>query len=231
MPNYIKGAEMKYIDIHTHRFDLSEDSMSVVNLFPEEKPSGEAGNVFYSVGLHPWHVREGALGAALEKIEKLLAFEKVIAIGEIGLDKACGVPFELQERAFRTQLDIAGTLEMPVIIHCVRAYPEILRIRKEIKKATPWIIHGFQGNIQTARQLMEKGIRLSFGAVLKKTEHKASSVFKEIPDDAFFLESDESGSDIRDIYALAAEMRENNINELKSQLAQNFVACFGDKIL
>ena len=85
-----------------------------------------------------------------------------IAIGEAGFDKLRGPSPELQRKVFEEQVAISEELKKPVVIHCVRAWDELLAVHKKLKPKMPWLIHGFRGNTELAAQLLSKGMYLSF---------------------------------------------------------------------
>ena len=78
-----------------------------------------------TVGIHPWH----AVECDIRTIE--VAAMGVDAIGEIGLDFACDVPREEQEDIFRAQLALAERFEKPVVLHCVRAFEQVMQLLKD----------------------------------------------------------------------------------------------------
>ncbi|HBC86860.1 MAG TPA: hydrolase TatD [Lentisphaeria bacterium] len=207
---------IEYFNLHRHSPPEDPEESSIINLFPEDAPPEKD---LYSVGLHPWHIVE-------DRMEKDLALvlekgSNAVAIGECGLDRVCKVPFEVQMRGFRAQVDITEKLGKPLIIHCVRAYPDIISEKK--KKwdiAPPWIIHGFRGNSETAVQLLKHGFYLSFGEAILK-DGKLCDVLKAIPVDRLFLETDDKGRDVREIYEKAAEVLGFRVGKLAEFLLAN----------
>lgn len=128
-------------------------------------------------------------------------------IGECGLDTACTTPISLQRQAFVEQLSLSETLQKPVVVHCVRAFNELLLLRKQQVWSQPWVVHGFIGAPQLVLQLAQAGIHVSFGDALLDERHSKvieslrSLWLRHLP---FFLETDESASSINDIYRQAA---------------------------
>lgn len=214
----------KYIDIHAHKKNSAKNLKAVLNLFPGEKPESGA---LYSAGLHPWLIKEENIVGDMRKVEKLLKFENVIAVGETGLDRACKVSFELQEKIFLEHIKLADELQLPLIIHCVRSYPDLIHFKKTEKSSVPWIIHGFNGNKLIAEQLLEHGFYFSFG--IKNLEGK-SQVFCNIPSGMIFLETDESDFNIKDVYEKAAEIKNLETENLLARINENFEKIFGSTI-
>ncbi len=150
----------------------------------------------------------------------------MLAIGEAGLDKAVTIPFHTQQSAFEEQLRIAQTTGKAVMIHCVRSYSELLAYRKKSDQSISWIFHWFNSNEQTARELIRKNCFLSFGHMLFNEQSKAYSVFKNMPAENAFLETDDAGFTIHEVYEQAAWIRNISTDELKLQILDNFARCF-----
>ena len=213
---------MKYIDIHTHTESTSPGVLSVFNVFPDKIPEIKE-NQLYSVGIHPWYVNPGNLDKELNIIEELASKSNFIAIGEIGLDKL-KPNFELQKEVFLKQINLAEKLNKPIVMHCVRAYNELLQILKQEKLTVSVIIHRFSGNKETAEQLLKYNVYLSFGEVLLNPDSKTSKIFKEIPESNFFLETDDSDISISEIYKAASFLKETV--SVKKTVFNNFVELF-----
>ncbi len=149
------------------------------------------------------------------------ADRSVIAVGEAGFDKIKGPAMDLQKKTFEEQVLIAEEHKKPVVIHCVRAWEELLAEHKKLKPLTPWLVHGFRGKKELALQLISRGIYLSFWFDFI-TRPEAASLLKSLPVDHIFLETDGSGTDIRDIYIKVSGDLGLTVNELKSQIFSNF---------
>lgn len=180
-----------------------------------------------SVGLHPWKVDSGwaeAIGImSLESRHK-----QVWAIGECGLDKAHPENWTQQQEAFRAQINIAESVEKPMVIHCVRAFDELLAMRRQLteecrrsgRTPQPWVIHGFRGKPEQARQIMAKGLLLSFGhrynvATLREVfETSVSACTTTHP--SFFLETDDLRLSALQIYEQAAHHLGVDVARLES---------------
>jgi len=212
-----------FINIHTHKTDV--ENISILNItfngnWPENK--------YYSCGIHPWDIDKIEMETHLETLKKYCIQNKILAVGEIGLDRAIQTPIETQKEVFIKQLEIANQYNLPIIIHCVKAWSDLLYIRKNTKKSMPWIFHGYTGNLQTANQLINSGCYLSFGSKLLVNQ-KVQAVFKQIPLHHIFLETDDSDAKIEEIYRKAAELYDICIEELKLNLFQNFIKIFGEQ--
>lgn len=215
-----------YIDIHRHSSDKGEADLILKNAFHNQDINSMEGE-YFSVGLHPWHVKESLLDGDVKQVNEAARLYKVIAIGEAGLDKTIEVDIKVQLRAFEQQIEIARQLNIPMIIHCVRAYNEIISIRKNSKLKSPWIIHWFNASTEMANDLVKKNCYLSFGNSLFNENTKAYRAFTKIPVEYVFLETDDVNIPITEIYKKAAHLRQISIQDLKNQIKKNFTNCFG----
>jgi TatD DNase family protein len=149
----------------------------------------------------------------------------MIAIGEAGFDKLRGPSAELQLKVFNEQVTIAETCRKPVIIHCVKAWDELLSAQKNLKPSTPWMIHGFRGSVEMAKQLLSKGMHLSFwfDYVMRS---ESAGLMKSLPHNRIFLETDGADIDIRIIYEKVARDLAISVDELKLAVLSNFNEIF-----
>lgn len=218
-------SSIPFIDIHTHQANLDNEILSILNLNLKSINKGLPVNQPYSIGIHPWDIGEVRYTTLEEYIQTDIAYKNPTAIGEIGLDKVITTDLQQQKEFFIEQLQFAKTLQKPVIIHCVKAHEELLRIKKAHDTGTSWIFHGYNKNVQLAEQLLKIGFYLSFGETLLHNE-KLISVFKELPLDKIFLETDDSDISIKEIYITAAEVKGIEIDDLKKQILLNYIKCF-----
>ena len=171
-----------------------------------------------TVGIHPWH----AENADLATIEA--AAMEVDAIGEIGLDFVCDVEREVQMAVFRAQLAIAERHEKAVVLHCVRAFEEVMKIVLEYRlKAV--IFHGFIGSKEQAQRAVQQGFYLSFGERTFRSP-KTIEALRSTPLSSLFVESDESTTPIEEIYEKIAELRGIPTTELITAIEENFNRIF-----
>ena len=216
---------MNYINIHSHTYLNDPGTVQLLNVFPDEKEKLQFP-CYFSVGLHPWYVREDMWNHEVEIVRSFSSLPSVLAIGETGLDKAVSIPMSAQQTVFEEHLRIAEITRKPVVIHCVRSYSEMLAYRKKSDHSIPWIFHWFNSNEQTARELIRKNCYLSFGHMLFKEQSKAYHVFKNIPAENIFLETDDAGYSIQQVYEQATLIRNVPSDVLKSQILDNFACCF-----
>ena len=213
---------MEFFNFHTHQFTNQTDILELVNQYPQEF---NAAIPFYSVGIHPWYIVEDRVAADLKIIEEKLQTNNCLAIGECGLDKRIEISLEEQIIVLKKQLALAEKYKKPVVIHCVAAFQEVSAIKKEMKISVPMIVHGFSKNAQIANQLIKDGFYLSFGKYLLRNP-ELKTVFEQIPNDRFFLETDTVEESIKEVYNLAAEYKKLNIKELQDIISSNFKEVF-----
>ena len=146
--------------------------------------------VYASVGSHPDSADE-VNEAVIEKYRRMAGHPKVLAIGEIGLDYYYEtIPREIQQKAFRMQMELAKELDMPVIVHERNAHDDGMRIVKEFSGVTG-VFHCYSGSAEMARQLVNMGWYIGFTGVLTfKNARKAIEVASSIPLDRIVLETD-----------------------------------------
>jgi TatD DNase family protein len=221
----LKPGNITYIDIHTHSFYQDPETTLVLNAFPEEEEKLDR-DVYCSIGLHPWHVKMETWEKKAGRIRNLAANNNIIAIGEAGLDKMVENDYEVQRKAFISQLELAESVHKPLIVHCVRSYSEMLSYRKKSDQSLPWIFHWFNSDIRMAEELIRKNCYLSFGHMLFNSQSKAFRTFAQVSPDHIFFETDDAGYTIKEIYARAAELRNISLSGLQSQIIDNFARCF-----
>lgn len=213
---------MKFFNLHTHQFTNNPDVLELVNQYPQDF---DVSVPFYSIGIHPWYIVEDRIDAYLKIIEEKLKEYNCLAIGECGLDKRIEIPFKQQVSVFEKQLFLAEKYKKPVIIHCVAAYQEVISIKKKLNISVPMIIHGFSKNNQIANQLVKEGFYLSFGKFLLRNPD-LKTVFQNIPNDRFFLETDIIEENIQEVYELASNYKELKNQELQAVISNNYKDVF-----
>lgn len=183
------------VDIHTHNARTSAQTLD-------------------TVGVHPWC----ADGGNISDVERRAA--EADAIGEIGLDFACDTPREEQKRIFMEQLALAERLEKPVVLHCVRAFEEVMRILKNYRLKAA-IFHGFIGSVEQAQRAVRQGYYLSFGERTFRSP-KSVEAMRSTPLSNLFVETDESDTPIAEIYARIAVLRDISTDLLIRATQENF---------
>lgn len=213
---------MQYFNLHTHSYSNQGDVVELVNQYPQEFT-----DIFpnYSIGIHPWFIEKDRIEADLAIIESKLKEPNCLAVGECGLDKRIVIPFELQQTVFERQLLLAEQYQKPVVIHCVAAFQELIAIKMRLKISVPFLIHGFSKNEQVANELVANGCYISFGKYLLRLP-QLESVFRAMPNDRFFLETDTDEQMIQEVYALAAQYKGLSVAQIKELVNTNFRKVF-----
>lgn len=162
----VRPRAMMLFDYHTH--NLAAPAGSAVICLPREVVAQPARfaprqGALYSVAVHPWWIGEDT-ATLWQGVKMLAAHPQVVAIGETGFDRVrVGEGFAAQYDLFMCHARLSERLAKPLIIHCVRAADMLLRAHAEVRPAAEWLLHGFRGKAAMARQILDVGIRLSFG--------------------------------------------------------------------
>lgn len=147
-------------------------------------------NVFATIGFHATDVAKYGF-SDLEKLDQLLNSDKVIAVGEIGLDYFHKtVSPDLQKHWFIKQIELAKQHNLPLAIHCRDAYEDCYEILKE-QKITQGLMHCYNGTIQMAQKFLDLGFYLSFaGNITFKNAQELREVAKMVPLNKILVETD-----------------------------------------
>lgn len=213
---------MKFINLHTHFNTDSEKNLEIVNQYPndfsEEIP-------LYSIGIHPWYIEESRLDDDLKIVKEKLSLHECIALGECGLDKRIEKIYSTQIDVFEAQLELLHQIHKPVILHCVASFDEVISCKKNSQLTSPFIIHGFSKNYQVAKQLLNNNFYLSFGKYLLRNPD-LGDVFKQIPNEKIFLETDTISESLEEVYTFAAKCKNISVEEMKEIVWNNYQSVF-----
>lgn len=214
-----------FINTHTHA-QLYDAKIEVVNLTlgNSDKPK------YYSYGIHPWHVEKNTCYEQLELLELMMHEKRCLAIGECGLDKLSKSDFALQQEIFTEQIKLANKINKPLIIHCVKAFNELINCLNLNDNKVPVIIHGFNNNENIARVMVNEGYYFSFGKALLGYESNAAKAIINVGRKNFFLETDDADISIKYIYKKASELLGINEDIIQQQLQSNFERVFNVKL-
>lgn len=205
------------IDIHTHRSADGLLSVEAAELIDIPEDSGR----LYSVGFHPWKLPAAGPGPEdWELFERIVSRHDVIAVGECGLDLLKGPPLAIQMNVFRRQAETAERVGKPVIIHCVKAYEQIIGIKKSLRPKVNWGIHGFRGKATVAGMLVSAGFWISVG------ERFNPAALGAVPIDRLLVETDESETAVEVIIgniAQAIGIEEKELSEILSVNVTRFL--------
>ena len=204
---------MEFIDTHSHLYDeafAGEEDLALQRaieagvtrlIFPDIDSQSRASmfafadrhpeNIFPCIGLHPTSV-DANWEKEMMEVEKHLD-RKIVAIGEIGIDCYWSKEFlDQQKEVFRTQLEMAARLNLPVIIHSRESTELIINIVKESKHLDlKGVFHAYSGSRETYRELERLGDwYIGIGGVLTYKKASIAETVKDIPLDRILLETD-----------------------------------------
>jgi TatD DNase family protein len=205
------------LDFHTHsrRHADRDDVMEIVSIHLGQ----EKDKQYYTVGLHPWWTEAIVDSNQKAILNGLLADKNCLAMGEMGLDRLKGSEISTQMEVLRSQLAIAQELDKPVIIHCVRAYDQLLQIKKEFPSIRKWCVHGYGRHSILAQQLIDHGFYLS---LMPAPVAKYQNWFESLPIDKLFLETDSMPNvTIEQIYKTVTEISGIQLEALCRQMNSN----------
>ena len=184
---YVKEAEKAGVfEFLVVGFDIPS-SIDAVNIAKQFK------GCFSAVGVHPSDVKKIEL-KDLEQIEEIAKQDKVIAIGEIGLDYYWDkeeAAKDKQKEFFINQIEIANKLDLPISIHCREAIDDCLQILKSNPVKRGGIMHCFAGSVESAKEFIKLGFLLGFGGTVTfKNAVRPKEVVASIPSTSYVLETD-----------------------------------------
>ena len=204
-----------YFDTHAHyddeKFDFDRDEvikrvysegvLNIVNIgadIESSKRSVDLANkydfMYAAVGVHPEEV--AALpDNYIDILEDLVNNnrQKIVAIGEIGLDYCCSdVPKEVQQKFFIEQIDLPRKVKLPIVIHSRDAQKDTLDIIKsEDIGSIGGILHCFSGSQEMANEVLANGLYIAIGGVVTfKNAKKIVEVIRNVPLDRLLVETD-----------------------------------------
>ena len=205
---------MRLIDLHTHHKD--EDG----NIFILNHPSAhkeDAMNI--SIGLHPWDINDNYM-VRMQEISKQAPMENVKAIGECGIDKIVSkATIEVQTEVLKAHIELSEQLRKPLILHIVKGQDIIMRLHKERRPTQAWIIHGFRGKPEQAKQYTSAGLFLSYGTCFNKESLLST------PLDRLFIERDEEKIPLAQHYNNIANILGLSTEELAAAIECNCKKC------
>ncbi len=195
---------------------------------------------YAAVGIHPQNAEE-LDESALSALERMTAHEKVVAIGEIGLDYYYGNDNrEVQKNALIRQLALAEKVGLPVVIHDRDAHGDTMDILKSHLKSGG-VMHCFSGGVELAREVLRLGMYIALGGVVTyKNAVKTVEVAKMVPPDRLLLETDcpylspvpcrgkrNSSLNLRYTAEKIAEIRGTTVEVIAAETSANAKRLFG----
>ena len=183
----IQKLQEEHVDLVLNPGADIETSISSVEL------ANKYDFIYAAVGVHPHDVKD-LDDTAIDTLRKLATEnEKVVAIGEIGLDYYYdNSPREVQKEWFKKQIELANELKLPIIIHDRDAHQDTFEIIKNTKSPEiGCVLHCYSGNVELAKEYVKMGCYISIpGTVTFKNNKKTREVAKEIPLEYLLIETD-----------------------------------------
>ncbi|MEG1523817.1 MAG: TatD family hydrolase [Clostridia bacterium] len=203
---------MNLFDTHTHLLDeqFSEERNALIPSLPNCGVSClvEVGcemddipkicalvalydHVYGAVGIHP-HTAHTVTPAVLRRIELTMAFPKIVAVGEIGLDYHYDYsPRAVQKQAFADQIAIAKTYRRPIIIHDREAHGDTMDILQSEKNGLLGVLHCYSGSYEDACRYINMGLYIGLGGALTfKNAVKQREIAAKLPLERIVIETD-----------------------------------------
>lgn len=209
---------MNFLDFHSHQASNGNSVFNVIfgkNEIPE--------NGLFTIGLHPWYLNNIHQEDFRKTVESLSENKHFIGIGECGLDKLCQTDFKLQLSIFEFQIQVSEQIKKPLIIHCVKAFDELMMFKKTKNPKQKWIIHGFNKNENVAEMLIKQGFYLSLPYKILQSESRLLSLLGVIPIEKLFLESDDfKEADMPNFYDVVAQKLGIKTEKLHDLILENF---------
>lgn len=210
------------VDIHTHRSGTDQPSgVKMVRSYrlgaEEELPPAP-----FSAGIHPWDA--GNLHDTARLLDRLREMH-VAAIGEIGLDYShAKETITQQTELFEAQLEIAIERQLPVVIHCVKAFEQVMTTLHRHSTQNV-LLHGYIGSPEQTRRVIDAGYYISAGATSLQSPKTVNSL-RTTPLDRLFLETDDADVSIEAIYRQASDVLGIPLPDLRVSLYENFKKLF-----
>ncbi len=218
-----------------------ENSQKVIDLADKYK------NIYPTVGIHPSDGLEETTQNYQDRFENLICNNKIVAIGECGLDiykdgdrKTTESQLLKQIELFEFQIDMAKKYNLPLIIHCRNGWDKIFEIIDQ-KEYTTGVFHCWTGDTQSAKKAIDRGFYIAFGGILTfKNAGEIARVAKEIDINKIVLETDSPflapeglrGSrnepkNVRIVAQFIAELRGVELKEIEDRTTTNAYKLFG----
>lgn len=213
--------------------------------------ASEYSGIYYAVGVHPWWLQEvfdlqrlasRQLDELAEKLANAAQKNGCVAIGECGLDLIHDADSQqAQERVLAMHLEVAQKLDLPIVIHSVRAHNPLIRLLKDYPLARGGVIHAFSGSLEMGQEYWDLGFYLGIGGTITyERAKKTRSAVEHMPLDALLLETDapdmplcghqgepNNPERLPEIARTLAELRNQSVAEIATQTTANSRKLFG----
>jgi TatD DNase family protein len=194
-------------------------------------------NVLPMIGIHPSEV-DNFKDEDLYQLEDFIKKEKIIGIGEIGLDYTYKTDKNKQKEIFEKQLQLAEKYKLPVVLHIRETFNDVFEILKNFKVVPIW--HSCTGNLEEVEKFLEIGGFISFSGIITfKNANRLREIVKIVPLERIFLETDSpyltpepyrgkinEPSYIKFVYQKVAEIKNIEIGKISNIIRNNFENLF-----
>ena len=208
----------RFFDIHTHKPERPDSIYALTVASSTEVPASG----LFSAGIHPYSMPQFDM-SWVDRLGETARHPRCVALGETGLDlRAEHLPTAKQQIAvFDEHLFLAKKLGKPLVVHSVRALPQVLQRIKEV----PFVVHGFVGSEEAFGQIRAAGGSVSLG---EKLLHDAALRERAARFDpaGVLLETDDSAATIESIYAAWAEVQQIDPERINEQIERNVQGLF-----
>ena len=199
--------------------------------------------VYAAVGIHP-HAASGYTPQVLAEIESLTSQDKVVAVGETGLDyHYMNSPRDIQVESFSAHVDMATRLKLPFVVHVREADEDMINILSSSDlNDKPGVIHCFSGNWEMARKYLDLGFFISFSGIVTFNRAKElREAARNVPFDRILVETDSpylapvphrgkpnEPANVKYVAEVVAKVRNVDMPTLENQLLENTKALFSN---
>jgi len=207
-------TKLRMIDSHAHldfpEFDIDREqvfdamtnagivSAIIPGVSPEQWDNQLAVarqfNCPYALGIHPWYCHSDSITLFDNLKDRIIRCRddvQLVAIGECGLDKLRKSNWQAQLTQFERQLALAKELELPIVLHVVKAHNEMLMLLRRYALPKGGVIHGFYGGVELANEYIRLGYKLGIGGlILNDRATKLKSCIASISLDSILVETD-----------------------------------------
>lgn len=221
-------VDLPFVDIHAHRSGSDGAWRRLACVEPSAARSDPPPRTSFCCGVHPWDAARPDARERFEEIAALAASGRLAAVGETGFDRfRRDIPFDLQASLFGSHAELAERTGLPLILHSVRADADVLSESVKRNPRTPWIIHGCGAGPSALDRLASRGIAVSLGP-RELARAGSRERIARVPEELLFLETDDSGAAIEDVYREAARLLDLPIEILAARIQRNWSRLFGD---
>lgn len=223
------------LDAHCHYFPAADDDILVLYNSVTSDDWAKIplqNNIIPFYGIHPWYA-----DAAKYDIAELESFisgingkNVMFGLGECGIDRTGRNPHEnIQIEFFRKHLELAEKFKLPVSVHCVRAWGILNEILQDVDPDIPVLMHCYSGSWETARTLLRRNTWFSFSLDALNNGTRSAEIFRKIPVDRLFLETDSmvsASEKLKKLYELAAGEKGTSSDIMETIIKNNLETFF-----